>query len=652
MKKLHIKIILTLLILLYSNIAYAQSNNNKYNINNKSQYIKNEEEAKAAYSLALFYKERAIASKIRNMDAIKDLESAKVILIEVLKFIENEEIYIALTETYEALGDYQSSIQIYDKMIEEDPENTYILTKAAERNIFFFGNFKKAKYYLEKAYEINQSNNDILILLGFLSYNERKFDDAVYYFNRVDTTKSASNNYMQYYNFYYGMSNFYLSRFKNAIKSLSKVNINSLSPLDKQFAIDGIIKSYQAIEDFNNAYSNSDKIDSNSLLTGFLSFLADKDNEEKNKKIIESINPMDSETPKIISIISEAKNDGYSNALNIIEMSLDRSEVDLDIIQTYYKIVNELGDNTNKQNAEMDILYFYGRINNTDAMPNHIKKLIEYDKSSKFNNLYLQVAHDFMRQNNFIDSKKMLEEYLKLDNKKTIKEEELISFVLTAIKIDERDLAIKAIETYEKNKYEYSYLKAYVYFNGNDIDNANKYLEEDLEYLKNSNTNSDNKINIAYTTAIGTYNTNSTIEYANIIYSQDTEKAENINAMAWALASLNIDLDRAIILSEKSIEKEPKSSHYLDTLGFAYYQKGEYELALKELLKALLYAKENNKAEIYLHIADTYYNQNNLSNALTYYRKAISSKVEDFTIDTKERIEERIETIENNLTKK
>ena len=628
-------------------VAHAQennSNNQKNNLETNFQYIRNEDEARAAYNLALFYKERALASKTLNQDSIKDLENAKIILEEVLKYIQNNEVYISLAETHEALGEYEESSEIYDKLIIDNPEDIYLLTRAAERNIFLIGDFEKAKYYLNTAYEIDYSNNDILILFGFIYYSERDFEKAILYFDKVSPSRGASNNYMEYYNYYYGMSEFYLSRFESALNRLKLVNMNGLNPVDRYNILYGIVKSYQALENYKEAYSNSLATDDTSDLTLFLSFMADEYNNEElfyEEDIF----------PKILSIIRTAKNESYEAALNMIETDLDRSEIDLDIIQTYYKLVNEVGNTENKINAEMDIISFYLALKNIDGLPNHIDKLIEYDKTEKYNNLYLQAASEFQNQNNFKMAKEMLEKYLALNNKE-IKENELVSLVLTAIDIKEYDLALQSVDKFENEKYSYSYLRAYINLYKNDIEKANNFLDEDLIYFKNNKSNtSEYRLNIPYITAMSITNTNSITEYVNFIYSMDTNSANNINSMAWVLIYLGMDIDRGIELSKKSIQISPKSPHYLDTLGYGYYKKKDYDNALKQLLKAALYVDDNSKAEIYLHLADAYYDKNDFKNALKYYRKSISSLYKDFNFINfeEERIKNRIETINKNL---
>ncbi|WP_157152728.1 tetratricopeptide repeat protein [Brachyspira murdochii] len=622
-------------------ISFAQTN--EKNVYEGSQYIRNEEEAKAAYTLALYYKERALASKTATAETIKDLESAKVILLEVLKYVQNKDIYITLAETHEALGEYYQSSKIYDNLVLNNPEDTELLIKAAERNIFIINNVDKARYYLQTAYEIDPSNNDALILLGFTYYQKREFEQAVYYFNKVNENNRASNNYIQYYNFYYGMSEFYLSKFNNALSRLNRLQNVQLAPSDKYSASYAVVKSYQALEKYNEAYSNSIIIDDALFLSAYLSFMADKYNNE----LFDEIDPSYPNTPKILSIIMEAETNGYSNALNMIETDLDRREIDLDIIQTYYKMISETGSKDDKIKSEMDIISFYLMIKNIDALPKHIDNLINYDKSGKFNNLYLQAALEFKNQNNYKSSKEMIEKYLSLDNK-NIKENELVSLVLTASDIGEADLAISAAEKYEKTQYSFSYLKAYASFVNKDSENTIKYLNEDFEYFSNnkSNTN-DYRINIPYVTALAANSKDSALLYANYKYSLDTNSAENMNSLSWALTDLGEDLDRAISLSKNAVSLEPKSPHYIDTLGVAYYKKGDYDNALRTLLKALLYIDEGSKAEIYAHIADTYYAKNDYKNALKYYRKSISSYEKEFDYD-ENRIKEKIKSLTEN----
>lgn len=181
------------------------------------------------------------------------------------------------------------------------------------------------------------------------------------------------------------------------------------------------------------------------------------------------------------------------------------------------------------------------------------------------------------------------------------------------------------------------------------MDKANSFLNEDLAYFKNNKSNTNEyRLDIPYITALSLSNTNSAMEYVNFIYSRDEQSANNINSMAWVLIYLEIDIDKGIELAKSAVKIEPKSAHYLDTLGVGYYKKKDYDLALKLLLKAALYTDDNSKAEIYSHIADVYYDKNDFNNALKYYRKSISSMRKDFNFE-EEKIKNRIEIINKEL---
>ena len=170
-------------------------------------------------------------------------------------------------------------------------------------------------------------------------------------------------------------------------------------------------------------------------------------------------------------------------------------------------------------------------------------------------------------------------------------------------------------------------------------------MQEDLEYFNSNKSNTNEyRLNIPYITALAVKNTNSALLYANYKYSQDETSAQNMNSLAWALASLGTDIDKAIELSKNAVQLEPKSPHYIDTLGFAYYKKGDYDNALKTLLKAVLYIDEDSKAEIYHHIADAYYAKNDYKNALKYYRKSISSINKEFDYD-EQGVKDKIESL-------
>lgn len=67
------------------------------------------------------------------------------------------------------------------------------------------------------------------------------------------------------------------------------------------------------------------------------------------------------------------------------------------------------------------------------------------------------------------------------------------------------------------------------------------------------------------------------------------------NNYAYFSAEMGTNLDRAYELARLITEKEPKDSKYQDTLAWVLYKKGEYQEALKHILKAILLDGSENQ---------------------------------------------------------
>jgi tetratricopeptide (TPR) repeat protein len=69
------------------------------------------------------------------------------------------------------------------------------------------------------------------------------------------------------------------------------------------------------------------------------------------------------------------------------------------------------------------------------------------------------------------------------------------------------------------------------------------------------------------------------------------------------------------------LKTKPRSAHIIDSLGWVYFKKGEYQKAAVELERAhRLMPRDGTVAE---HLADTYYHQKRYREALRLYRKAL-----------------------------
>lgn len=75
------------------------------------------------------------------------------------------------------------------------------------------------------------------------------------------------------------------------------------------------------------------------------------------------------------------------------------------------------------------------------------------------------------------------------------------------------------------------------------------------------------------------------------------------NSLAYTLALLERDLDRALDLVDAALKAEPDNYAYLDTLGWILYKKGDYAGALRSLISAVE-REQDPSYEIYDHVGD------------------------------------------------
>lgn len=107
----------------------------------------------------------------------------------------------------------------------------------------------------------------------------------------------------------------------------------------------------------------------------------------------------------------------------------------------------------------------------------------------------------------------------------------------------------------------------------------------------------------------------------------DSQHAGAHNYLGYLYAERGIQLDEAEKLVKRALELKPNDGYYLDSLGWIYYQKKEYEKALDVLKDAIKIVP--NEGVILEHIADTYKALGDIKNAREFYKRATEGKIED-----------------------
>jgi tetratricopeptide (TPR) repeat protein len=95
----------------------------------------------------------------------------------------------------------------------------------------------------------------------------------------------------------------------------------------------------------------------------------------------------------------------------------------------------------------------------------------------------------------------------------------------------------------------------------------------------------------------------------------------SLNNYGYLLAQESIELDYAEQLLKRALNFQPNAGYILDSLGWVYYQKLEFERAI-ELIEAAL-ERESTNAELADHLGDAYRSIGNEELALMYWRRAL-----------------------------
>jgi len=105
------------------------------------------------------------------------------------------------------------------------------------------------------------------------------------------------------------------------------------------------------------------------------------------------------------------------------------------------------------------------------------------------------------------------------------------------------------------------------------------------------------------------------------VLNRNPNSARTLNFIGYTWAEEGRNLDQAEKYIKKALELEPGAGYIMDSLGWVYFQRGEYEKAMQWLQEAL--EKAGPDAEILEHIGDTYLKLGNRDKAIESYERAL-----------------------------
>jgi len=106
------------------------------------------------------------------------------------------------------------------------------------------------------------------------------------------------------------------------------------------------------------------------------------------------------------------------------------------------------------------------------------------------------------------------------------------------------------------------------------------------------------------------------------VLASDPQHSSALNYLGYMLSDQNMKLDEAIGYIKRAVELDPSNGAYLDSLGWAYFRLGKYDLAEESLVKAS--QKINTDPTVHDHLGDLYQKMGKLKLAATHWERALT----------------------------
>ena len=295
-----------------------------------------------------------------------------------------------------------------------------------------------------------------------------------------------------------------------------------------------------------------------------------------------------------------------------------------------------------------------------------LKELIQNEKIKAnpfYNNLYNQMALEFIKNRQFSDAESFLRKALdeKEDDRFSLyylslvyreigrndlsldisrkhskyfpnDKEGYINSAISLIQMQRYDEAIDELNialTLYPEDFEINYFLGLTNYSLNDYINAEKYYNISLKL-------DDQSIATMHGLAM-TYDNLQKWDMSDDLYIQlialNQNDAQAYNNYAYSLVERNEEIDYALTLAEKAIEISPNTSAYLDTIGWIHYKLGNYTIAKDFIAKAILI--DESSAVILEHYGDVLIKLEDFNEALIFYNKALLIEPNNTTLLSK-----------------
>ncbi len=141
-----------------------------------------------------------------------------------------------------------------------------------------------------------------------------------------------------------------------------------------------------------------------------------------------------------------------------------------------------------------------------------------------------------------------------------------------------------------------------IYFKNKEFDRAEKEFSDALDSEEDTG-----KIYAALSSVYHYMNEKEkAFNFAKQAYDNDPYNINAKNTYGYLLSDYNINITKSIEILREVVRLKPDNPSYLDSLGWAYYKKGDYKAAKASLEEAVKYANDNIEIRKHLEIVNKF----------------------------------------------
>ena len=493
---------------------------------------------------------------------------------------------------------FQEEEKQYRKILERDPSN-YKALVALGNIALFRDDEESAMEAFDRAIAINPDNTEVYSQIGAAFIDRKEYRKALDLYQKAIRIKPEEEKLrLILYNLYEEL---------NMDREAEETLTGLLEKNPENLRVNVLLGDFyrrkerqpEALESFKAAWN--EKKSSRAYASMIVTLLLELDRKKEAVEFAEkAIDHMKKKKREFITITGLAFSDYamFEDALRLLEMNRELAPDEID--------------------SHVLIASVYNRMRQYEKAVETIENLEETHPDLTDTSGYFEIlASVYMEQKNTKKADEMYREALERDPKKLTAYLSWCSLYTREKNYKKaRDIFEQALKHIDRNSEPGIFFEARVLTALKEFDKA----EPLFQVLLRKNPE---QVNYVYNYALMCYDAQK-FEKAETLFrkvlKENPDNADAYNNLGYMLAEQGIKLDEAKDFIKKALYLRPGAAYMIDSLGWVYYQKGDYITARKHLLRAESLSLED--PVLYDHLGDTFQKLGDLEKAREYWKRA------------------------------